>query len=108
MTVQAGLCKAWSEPKLLVFPRTGSYEIDESECSISFKCFYLSLRIIINVSLTYSYSSGPSSPGLVAFFFFIFFPVIGSYSPETNKKIPCESAPTVNSKTEKISLIDSS
>ena len=24
MTVQAGLCRTWSEPKLLVFSRTGS------------------------------------------------------------------------------------
>ena len=26
MTVQAGLCRTWSEPKLLVFSRTGSNE----------------------------------------------------------------------------------
>ena len=26
MTVQADLCRTWSEPKLLVFSRTGSYE----------------------------------------------------------------------------------
>ena len=25
VTVQAGLCRTWSEPKLLIFSRTGSY-----------------------------------------------------------------------------------
>ena len=27
MTVQAGLCRTWSEPKLLVFSRTGSNDV---------------------------------------------------------------------------------
>ena len=32
VTVQLGLCRTWSEPKLLVFSRTGSYSLSTRNC----------------------------------------------------------------------------
>ena len=45
VTVQAGLCRTWSEPKLLVFSRTGSYE-DFIGNNLTFDFLFLKTLIV--------------------------------------------------------------
>ena len=52
VTVQSGLCRTWSEPKLLVFSRTGSYIKTE----LTGRCFYLKKKKkIIYIKATHSF-----------------------------------------------------